>query len=189
MSGGLYRSFWVENTESPIVSIHGTADATVPYTYGLAANIAFLEGSSLVHAQAESVGLWNNLLTVPGAGHTDLYDQIQWKPFVDTFWVNATTLLESLACATVGTLESPEAFESWTMFPNPNAGQGISLALPSSTLSADLRVLDLSGKVVFEQKSITNHQFVSFNNLPKGMYAVQILHPTQRFALKPLVIN
>jgi para-nitrobenzyl esterase len=86
MSGGLYRSYWVDNTESPLVSIHGTADATVPYTYGLAANIAFLEGSSLVHAHAETVGLWNNLLTVPGAGHTDLYEQAQWKPFRDTFW-------------------------------------------------------------------------------------------------------
>ncbi|MCC7466153.1 MAG: alpha/beta hydrolase, partial [Saprospiraceae bacterium] len=56
MSGGLYRSFWVEADEPPLVSVHGTADATVPYTFGLAANIAFLEGSSLVHEQADEVG-------------------------------------------------------------------------------------------------------------------------------------
>ncbi|MFN0176448.1 MAG: T9SS type A sorting domain-containing protein [Saprospiraceae bacterium] len=189
MSGGLYRSFWVDSTESPLVSIHGTADATVPYTYGLAANIAFLEGSSLVHAHAETVGLWNNLLTVPGAGHTDLYDQAQWQPFIDTFWVNATTLLESLACAMVGIDESPAEFEQWAIYPNPTSGEGFNIQLPESESSADLQVLDLLGKIVFQQKNVVSQQFVHLNNLPKGIYLVQVLHPYKQFALKQLVIK
>ncbi|MBC7778130.1 MAG: carboxylesterase family protein [Phycisphaerae bacterium] len=190
MSGGLYRSFWVDNTASPIVSIHGTADATVPYTYGLAANIAFLEGSSLVHARAESVGLWNNLLTVPGAGHTDLYEQAKWKPYIDTFWVNATTLLESLTCTTVGIDEPTSSVEPWSIFPNPSSGEGFNIQLPESEASSvDLSLLDLLGKVVFHQKSISNHQYVALNNLPKGIYVVQIVHPSKRFELKQLVIQ
>jgi len=189
MSGGLYRSFWVDNTESPLVSIHGTADATVPYTYGLAANIAFLEGSSLVHAQAETVGLWNNLLTVPGAGHSDLYEQAQWKPYRDTFWVNTTTLLESLTCATVGLTEAAVTFEPWSIFPNPASGEGFRVQLPESETSADLMVFDLLGKIVFQQKNIANQTYVPTNNLPKGVYVVQVLHPSKRFESKPLVIK
>ncbi len=190
MSGGLYRSFWVDNTESPVVSIHGTADGTVPYTYGLAANIAFLEGSSLVHARAESVGLWNNLLTVPGAGHTDLYEQAQWKPFIDTFWVNATGLLESLACATVDATEPSLAFESWSLYPNPSSSEtGFSVQLPESVESGNLIVTDLFGKVVLQQQNIVNQQFVPVSKLPKGIYTVQILHTDKRFGVKQLVIQ
>ncbi len=188
MSGGLYRSFWVNADESPLVSIHGTADATVPYTYGLAANIAFLEGSSLIHAQAQSVGLWNNLLTVPGAGHTDLYEQAKWKPYIDTFWVNATTLLESLTCATVGTNEVGAILEPWSIFPNP-ATEGFTVQLPTSVASADLIVYDLVGKQVMVQKNITSLEHINLNQLPKGLYLVQVLHPDYRFELKQLVIH
>ena len=188
MSGGLYRSFWVDNTESPLVSIHGTADATVPYTYGLAANIAFLEGSSLVHAQAETVGLWNNLLTVPGAGHTDLYEQAQWKPFIDTFWVNTTTLLESLTCATVGLTEAATTIEPWSIFPNPSS-EGFRVQLPESETSTDLRVFDLLGKLVYQQKNIVDQTYVQTNGLPKGAYVVQILNSGKRFELKQLIVR
>lgn len=191
MSGGLYRSYWVDSTQSPIVSIHGTADGTVPYTYGLAANIAFLEGSSLVHARAEAVGVWNNLLTVPGAGHTDLYDQAVWKPFVDTFWVNATTLLESIVCSAgnVGTSESALALENWAMFPNPTSGEGFVIQLPGLESATQLMVSDLLGSVVFQQKNVADQQFVRLGDLPKGVYTVQILHSSKRFASKQLVVE
>jgi para-nitrobenzyl esterase len=188
MSGGLYRSFWVDSTESPLVSIHGTADATVPYTYGLAANIAFLEGSSLVHAQAASVGLWNNLLSVPGAGHTDLYEQAQWQPYIDTFWVNATTLLESLTCATVGINEPVFSMEHWSIFPNPTSG-GFSVQLNGSISNADLILFDQLGKLVLQQHNVENQQFIPLIGIPKGLYMVQVLHPNKQFEIKQLVID
>lgn len=189
MSGGLYRSFWVDGNEAPLVSIHGTADGTVPYTYGLAANIAFLEGSSLVHAQAESVDLWNNLLTVPGAGHTDLYDQAQWQPYIDTFWVNATTLLESLACATVGTQTPSVNLEQWSLYPNPNNGNGFYLQFPASSGSVEIRVFDLLGNLVLHEKDTDNQHFISLPNLPKGVYTIQAIQPGKSFELKQLIIQ
>lgn len=188
MSGGLYRSYWVDQVEAPLVSIHGTADATVPYTYGLAANIAFLEGSSLIHAQANSVGLWNNLLTVPGAGHTDLYEQAQWKPYVDSFWVNATTLLESITCATVGVTDLKQQTERWSIFPNPNTGENLHLQLPENVTGVDLGVFDMMGKQVMTHKNLANQQAISLAPLPSGIYVLQISHPSLKFELKRLVI-
>ncbi|HLP94178.1 MAG TPA: T9SS type A sorting domain-containing protein [Saprospiraceae bacterium] len=189
MSGGLYRSFWVEADESPLVSIHGTADATVPYTFGLAANIAFLEGSSLVHEHANEVGLWNNLLTVPGAGHTDLYEQAQWKPFLDSFWVNATTLLEDLTCSTVDAQEPLDAASPWTIFPNPNQGNGFYLQLPAEVAQVDLRIYDMTGKLAHSLSQANAQTMVALNHLPKGVYQVQLIHPDKQFAVKTLIIQ
>ncbi|MBL7809354.1 MAG: T9SS type A sorting domain-containing protein, partial [Saprospiraceae bacterium] len=188
MSGGLYRSFWVEADESPLVSIHGTADATVPYTFGLAANIAFLEGSSLVHEHADEVGLWNNLLTVPGAGHTDLYEQTQWKPYIDSFWVNATTLLEELTCATVATHEPGISPEPWSLYPNPAVGQVFTLQLPPAAEMVSLQIYDAMGKLVQQESRLQSTAVIALNNLPKGLYQVQLTHPLMHFEPKALVI-
>lgn len=189
MSGGLYRSFWVDADQSPLISIHGTADATVPYTYGLAANIAYLEGSSLVHVEAAAEGVWNNLLTVPGAGHTDLYDQAQWQHYIDTFWINASTLLESLACATVNVVEQESQLEDWTIFPNPNAGSMFSILGLEAQDEVEMVIFDQTGKIVRRQQNLQSQQPISLQNLPKGMYWVQLLHHSKRFATQKLVIN
>jgi predicted esterase len=188
MSGGLYRSFWVEEDEQPIVSIHGTADATVPYTFGLAANIAFLEGSSLVHAQADEVGLLNNLLTVQGAGHTDLYDQNQWKPFIDSFWINTSTMLEELTCATVSVKEPAITTVQWALFPNPIQGNGFYIQLPAGPESVSLQIFDATGKLVQQAANLNANAFVSLNSLSKGLYHVRILHPELLFETKALLI-
>lgn len=189
MSGGLYRSFWVEADESPLVSIHGTADETVPYTFGLAANIAFLEGSSLVHEQANEAGLWNKLLTATGAGHTNLYEQTQWKPYVDSFWVNTTTLLESLTCATVNVKELNQATEPWSIFPNPNTADGFFLQLPELAGTVELQIFDATGKLVRQKAQLSHQSFVPLNGLTSGLYYVHLLHPTVHFAPKTLVVN
>lgn len=187
MSGGLYRSFWVDGDESPLVSIHGTADETVPYTYGLAANIAFLEGSSLVHARANAVGLYNNLLTVPGAGHTDLYDQAQWKPYVDQYWVNATTLLESLTCTTTG-VNVPVTAE-WAIFPNPASKDGITIRLPEEESAAEVRILDAMGKTVVFAGANGNLVQIATGVLPAGIYAVAVKGKAGVYGAKKLVIE
>lgn len=188
MSGGMYRSHWVDGTEPPLVSVHGTADATVPYTFGLAANIAFLEGSSLVHAQANAVGLWNNLLTVPGAGHTNLYDQPAWQPYMDTFWVNTTTLLESIVCATSSNSTEPVSAEPWAIFPNPSSGAALNIQFPESATSTTLLVFDLAGRIVFQQHNVSNQQPIRLNQLPKGTYLAQMVQQGKRFEPKVLVV-
>ena len=179
MSGGLYRKEWVNADNLPLVSIHGTADETVDYVYGLAANIAYLEGSSLLHEQAESVGLWNFLQTVPGGGHTNVYSDVQYQPHLDTFWTQATTLLESLSCAVVDVDEATISAENWSVYPNPNAGTSFVVQLPASVQVADLNISDLQGKTLLEVKNLQNQAVVPLQNLPKGVYILQIQNPVQ----------
>jgi dienelactone hydrolase len=174
MSGGLYRSNWIGDNDLPLVSIHGTADATVPYTYGLAANIAYLEGSSPLHVRADQTNTWNSLLTAPGAGHTNLYEQTQWLPYIDSFWVNTSTLLESLACTAVGTEEHAGPSAQWSLFPNPAQTDGFFVELPAGLSHADVTVFDAFGKLVFQQKSAVNQQFVRVNGISSGIFSVRI---------------
>lgn len=190
MSGGLYRKEWVGANNLPLVSIHGTADGTVNYVYGLAANIAYLEGSSLLHVQAESVGLWNFLQTVPGGGHTNVYSDVQYQPHLDTFWTQATTLLESLTCALVDVDEATISAENWSVYPNPNAGTSFVVQLPASVQVADLKISDLTGKTLLEVKNIQDQAVIPLKNLPQGAYILQIQNPVEpgrRFKSQQLI--
>jgi para-nitrobenzyl esterase len=188
MSGGLYRREWIENGEVPMVSIHGDTDETVNYNYGLAANIAYLEGSNLLHGQANAVGLWNHLTTVPGGGHTNTYDQPQFAPYVDAFWVKTTTLLDSLICLSSST-HQPELREDWAMSPNPLQGATFQISLPDDVSSVTLTLLDAHGKRVFEQQNVNNQAVVTIKDLPAGIYQTVLNAEEQRqhFAAKRLV--
>lgn len=177
MSGGLYRKEWVGLNNLPLVSIHGTQDETVNYVYGLAAGIAFLEGSSLLHQQAEAVGLWNFLETVPGGGHTNTYSDPQYEPFVDTFWVHATTLLESLTCATTDAQEAGVTGMDWSIAPSLNLLGMFSVTFPESISEADLTMYDVTGKVVLQEKNIQNQALIHIHQFPAGTYFVQLQVP------------
>lgn len=195
MSGGIYRSEWVDNKDIALASIHGTADATVPYTYGLAAGIAYLEGTGLIHPVAESNDLLHDVQTVPGGGHTDIYSaqQAAFVPHVDTFWVKTTTILEYLTCQLV--LSNPAVdreAERWSLFPNPATDGTVRIELPSDVQLISVTIADWAGKVVFQSNNIPNQGSLRLNNLPAGVYAVKVHDTNNRsrsFAAQQLVLT
>jgi para-nitrobenzyl esterase len=177
MSGGLYRSEWVDSTGVPLVSIHGTADGTVPYVDGLAANIAYLQGSSLLHLQATNVGVWNYLETVPGGGHTDIYSAAQFAPQLKSFWTNATSLLESLTCQVATGTEQPitASAPSLKIIPNPASGQFISLDLNHEIKQGTVSIFDANGRAVLQNVRYVDGEAVQLpQHLPAGNYTVQV---------------
>lgn len=192
MSGGIYRRTWIDSTGIPMTSIHGTADGTVPYLKGLAANIAYLEGTGLIHPHAQSVGVASYLTTVTGGGHTNIYDQAQYAPQLAAFWVQTTTLLEKLTCQTTSGTDAPahRSAEPWQVSPNPLAGDAFRLQLPESVPAADVRLYDLTGRTVLLATQVANGNTVSTGHLPAGTYLVQIIDPQQPekvFEVKQLV--
>ncbi len=192
MSGGLYRSEWINAPAVPLVSIHGTADETVPYFSGIAAGIAYLEGSGLLHPQAEAAGIWNYLETVPGGGHSDIYDQPQFAASLNNFIVEATDLLESLTCASTDAQEVFPADEPdyWTLGPNPSTGDAVQVYLPGGVGVADVRVFDLSGKLVLQKNGVADASAIQTGGMPSGVFSVQITdpaNPAREFPLRQLL--
>lgn len=180
MSGGLYRSDWVDAQGVPLVSIHGTADETVPYISGIAADIAYLEGSSLVHQSAENAGIWNYLETVPGGGHSDIYDDPAFSSYLNSFIVHATDLLESLVCTSTDTKETFPADDPdyWALGPNPVAGDAVFCYLPSGLAMAQLRIVDVNGKMV-GQLTVNDGGQLLLKDLSAGIYQVYLNNPEQ----------
>ena len=194
MSGGLYRSDWVAGNGIPLVSIHGTADETVPYISGLAANLAYLEGSGLIHQKTEAQGLLHNLHTVPGGGHTNIYEpsQTTYVPHIDTFWTNATTMLEYLVCQTVSTHDAVLLPEDWILYPNPATDGTFHIQLPEDVQHAIVQLADVAGKIVFQGQNIQNQSIVRPGKLPAGIYAVRIIDAgdsRRQFFTKKLVLG
>lgn len=187
MSGGLYRSYWVDAQGVPLVSIHGTADETVPYTSGIAADIAYLEGSSLVHQSAESAGIWNYLETVPGGGHSDIYDDPAFSTYLNSFIVHATDLLESLVCTSTDTKDVFPADDPdyWTLGPNPSASASVYCFLPVNLEKAQMRIVDMSGRTI-TQAGVTDGGLVPMKDLSPGIYQVYIANPDQPAKVYPV---
>jgi para-nitrobenzyl esterase len=192
MSGGLYKRAWINNPGIPMVSIHGTTDQTVPYLTGLAANIAYLEGSGVLHPQANTEDVWNYLETVPGGGHTDIYEQSQFAAQLNNFFIQATTLLESLTCGTFsGTAEEEVDTESMQVSPNPLTGSSIRLTMPESVKNTTIILFDAAGKVAYQSAQYTPGAWMQWpQGLAAGTYtiwAVDTDHPDRKPMVQRLI--
>ena len=72
LSGALPRPGFIEPGNAPLYSIHGTADATVPYlqgTVGAGLPPTYVYGSGRLNPYASAVGVPNTLRTLRGAPH------------------------------------------------------------------------------------------------------------------------
>ena len=185
MSGGLYRRGWIRDGELPLLSVHGTADQTVPFQSGLAANLAYLEGSGLLHAQALEVGTWSFLKKVPGGGHTNIYDPGPYTAQIDNYWLRATALLEFLTCradtlpgfvsGAAETLQE-DAFE-WAVYPNPvrQSDPAVFVQLPETLPSVGVVLFDGAGRDIRRVGQASRDQAqISVAGLPAGVYWIKI---------------
>lgn len=189
MSGGLYRSELIGAESIPMAGIHGTADETVPYLSGIAAGIAYLEGSGLLHPQAQGAGVWSYLETVPDGGHSDIYDAPQFAANLNNFIATASDLLESLVCASSGA-DDPAAGETdfWTLGPNPAQVDLLQVFLPDNLPAANVFVFNSAGQLALRRENVSGA--LPIGQLPAGVYSVRISdprRPEKTFATRRLV--
>lgn len=78
LAGALQTTdFLLTGENEPLFSVHGTEDGTVPYGEGIISldiagfgvDLIDVDGSSIVHASADELGMDHCLVTVEGAGH------------------------------------------------------------------------------------------------------------------------
>ena len=72
LCGALASYGWLEAGNLPLCSMHGTDDGTVKYNRGVVnpgVPLMYLDGSRMLHEQAEAVGVQSNFYTFYGAGH------------------------------------------------------------------------------------------------------------------------
>ena len=72
LCGALASYGWLEAGNLPLCSMHGTNDGTVKYNRGVVnpgVPLMYLDGSRMLHEQAQAVGVQSNFYTFHGAGH------------------------------------------------------------------------------------------------------------------------
>ena len=82
ISGAIGDVEWMSSGNTPLVSVHGTSDGTVPFGTGYVQlsgiNVTIVDGSEIVHNQADLLGLDNCFHVFPGAGHTPHQSSTQY---------------------------------------------------------------------------------------------------------------
>jgi hypothetical protein len=170
MSGGLYRANWIEAGESPMISIHGTADQTVPFNSGLAANIAICRAtiSCMRVRRKQACG---TLFTSFPAADTPIYTRTRPASCTaDTFWSNVSLKLEEITCSASSAAPELSAVAEWSLAPNPVSGDAITVSLPEGTENTLLRIFNSAGELVREVSLTASQQTISLGGLPAGMY-------------------
>lgn len=173
-SGGLYRREWLQSGNVPLVSIHGTNDNTVYFETGLAAGIAYLEGSGLIHPRADEVGLTHYLETVVGGDHTGMYTNTQNAAQYANFQQKCFDYFEAVVCATSDLSEPANWEASVQVFPNP-AASSFSLLLEDPSTPVRIECWNQQGQLLFVNDAYWSGQALQVGRYPAGNYSLQII--------------
>jgi poly(3-hydroxybutyrate) depolymerase len=176
-SGALRDANYIDANDPPFFSAHDDGDGTVPYNGGNAQvfgfPIVYVEGSGLMHARADVVGVANSLITIPNStGHVS-YFNAQWQDSVLT--TSTEFLHDNVICPLISSINQVDLEElSATFYPNPST---INMAVQFEELPSAYRIAlyDNVGRQVFQEEGITTERYLLENrNFAAGVYFVNI---------------
>jgi len=155
LSGATESASYIEAGNAPLLSVHGTADATVPYNQGRVGSSLppkYVVGSGRLHPRATAVGVPNTLRTLRGAGHIPFEGASSRNlAYADTaFWSIRDFLRPILRQpgTVVTAVAKPAAGPKAQAYPNP-AEDLVRLVLPAEwLLPVEAELLDATGRVV-----------------------------------------
>jgi para-nitrobenzyl esterase len=172
-SGALWRANWINANEPPLFSVHETGDSIVNCNYGPSAafnNPIYFYGSCAMHSQANDQGVYNNSYFINSSGHGNYFaSQID----ADVVLQKTSDFLYNIICTNITGTEADSNPETGIhLYPNPSKGI-VNVETPE-IIEDVIRVVDLTGRVIFEfQIQGHNHQ-LDFSNLPNGFYLLKL---------------
>lgn len=188
ISGMIADTAWMKPGDQPIVSVHGTADGTVPYgtaTINLLSPllpIMVVDGSGTLHQKADEIGIPNCLYTFPDAGHTP---HVGNAAYLDTTLAVIKNFMAGLVCSGSGSCSflvaqpEPNSPGDWDLFPNPCKDQ-IALQLPEELAGRfQWTILDLTGRRLNSGSFSGYKTDISTHSLPNGSFWLQLSNPNQ----------
>ncbi len=182
LCGAIGEKVWIGNGDIPVASVHGDQDATVPYG---TAEIKFqtlplgliVDGSYSLHQYADSIGVQSALKTFYGQGHV---------PYVGnaTYLDSTINFLAPHVYSWLGIVTSKVKSSQFIMnvYPNP-ASQFINIQTINSGVY-DIKIMNLSGQIVNQVQGNGNQFSINVENLPSGLYLVNIQSQNQSQSIK-----
>jgi para-nitrobenzyl esterase len=97
-SGSILDASWIDKTDAPVFSYHGTADDVVPIGYGVTGKSFHMYGSESIKNKADEVGLSGILVKAPNGGHTNIYLDAAYAGYYIDFHRQVYTKMRSMMC-------------------------------------------------------------------------------------------
>ena len=195
LCGAVARYGWIEAGDVPLVSLHGDDDGTVPYGRGQASvsgfPIMYLDGSQMIDAYAQTIGVQTNFYSHYGGGHVVYLGNAAYMDTTVNFVRDF--LIDQFAC-TDAALQAPNSpsgsatlytqthcglgisEESNSMikeiYPNPSSDQ-MTVTFESGTVLTELVLLDVSGREVDSYDVNSSTLTISKNDLNSGIYILK----------------
>ena len=175
MSGAIGDTLWVNAGDPPLVSVHDVGDGVVPYytqevsVIGIATGLV-ASGSYDLHQRCTHLGMPNCLLPYPGTGHVAYLtsDPVGSVGFVATF-CGQLVCNEATTCGNLTTaVKAIQEEGTFNVFPNPTSGL-LQFTLPTAS---EIRLLDVSGRVVMQLNAMSGIQHLDLSSLPDGLYTL-----------------
>lgn len=206
-AGSLASYGFMEAGDVPLCSVHGDNDAVVPYNRDFASvsifDIIVMDGSRMLHEQANAIGVQSKLYTFYGQGHVPYAGNASYmdttinfyRDFViDVMGCTDTPLQAANAPSETATLyQIPfcglnageiEKGNEFVLFPNPSNG----IFTIQSEASGNVEILDLTGKKVFE--GIVNQQLkIDLSEHNTGLYIVKFIDIENQVTTHKLIIE
>ncbi|MVN76543.1 carboxylesterase family protein [Hymenobacter sp. HMF4947] len=175
LSGATESPNYIEAGNVPLCSVHGTADATVPYFQGrVGAGLPpkYVYGSGRLNPRATAVGVTNTLRRLSKAGHIPFESNSAYAD--TTFWTIRDFLRPLLRRAgTVLAAQSAVPGMRIQAYPTPALG-AVQLVLPATWAQlGEAEVLDVTGRVVRRLTPAAQQVELARGALGAGVYLVK----------------
>lgn len=191
LCGAIGDTAWIEDNDVPIVSVHGTADATVPYgssTINIFGVTQVLDGSGTIHIKADSAGMKNELYTFEGADHVPFTFGTNAPQYMDTTFWFVRDFLAEIVCDASTAIEPDFFAGSLNIYPNP-ASSVAYIDVPDAHITS-LEMFDVQGRKyepAIRQEG--NRIRLEKGNCPTGMYFLRMQVDDTRFYTGKLMIR
>ncbi|MEM6964996.1 MAG: carboxylesterase family protein [Bacteroidota bacterium] len=178
LSGALQRKEYLDEDETePLVSYHGVDDDIVPIGNGVANSLAEVDGSELLHEQADLHGLSNYIKVVDGGGHVDIHSGILFDDELEEFESQSHLFFHDLMCldAQTNTTDLSLIQQPVDVFPNPSTDL-IQFDFGKIESNYDVRVFDQLGRLVtvFENQNDVIFSLEK-DEIGEGVFFVNVL--------------
>ena len=181
-SGALRSSSYIQVGDAPLLSAHDDMDGVVPYGDGnatiLTIPIIGLQGSSLMHEQAQALDIESNLITIENStGHVSYFGNQEGS---DLVLGQSFNFLHNIICgASLGLAAEVETVEI-NAFPNP-ASHLFSIEINSNFQSGSLRIFNMLGAKIYEENIRNSASILQIDcsDFATGVYTVQLISTNQ----------
>jgi len=135
--GALARYSWLEASDIPVASVHGTNDATVKYNRGIVnpgTPLMYLDGSRMIHERACAVGVDNQFYTFHGAPHVPYAGNAAYMDTTVNFFRDF--LIKQLGCSDANLQPENAPAQAVSLYPiNYCDGTPVNEVCPTSSIS------------------------------------------------------